>query len=541
MNNILSKNISQLYDSDKLQWIIIGVGIILRLVRYLHDPSLWFDESVIAIDVISRPFSDLIHPSSDYTQAYPFAFLLAIKLATQIFGNYEHALRLLPLLSGIVGLFLFYKAAKYFIEPRALPIALGLFALLDTLIMQSSNLKPYSSDLASALLLYVMAGYVMSRDLNKPRVILFGLSGALMIWCSNPSVFVLAGIGICLGLFSINDKEWGKAGKYAAVFVVWLLSFAANYFVYLRSLKANFGRDMQGMLLMEDAYMPLPPTSLADIKWFTDLFFEIFRNPLGMTLTGIAALVFIVGSISVFTRSRGKFFILFSPILLTFMAAALHQYPFKGRFIFFLLPMMLLLIAEGAEYIRARTADRAAVVGIVLIALLFFHPLTTSAYRIIKPFYYEDIKPVMEYVKDNWQEGDVIYVHYYAQYPFEYYSHYHPEPYKFSKDEYLIGIAPRGWYRHWKKKEGTKRYGGEPVIQSNTDIFNTYARDMDNLAGNKRVWVLFTTVILKDGISEEKFFVHHLETIGRKLDSYGEPGVSSVYLYDLATEAASEE
>jgi len=542
MDKTLSQKISLAHNSDKLPWIIISVGIILRLIRYLHNPSLWFDESDIAIDVINRSFADLIHPSPDYTQAYPFAFLLAIKLSAQVLGNYEQSLRLFPLLAGVTALFLFYKVAKYYIKHRALIIALGLFAVLDSLIMQSSNLKPYSSDLAFALLIYFLAAYILSKELNLLRVMMFGIAGALIVWFSNPSIFVLAGIGICLALFSIINKEWGKTVKYSMVFLIWLLSFYANYHIYLLNLKANFGRDMEGMLLMENAYMPLPPASLADIKWFTDLFFEIFRNPLDMTLSGIAALLFLVGSLSVYGRNKSNFFILISPIALTFIAAALHQYPFKGRFIFFLLPSMLLFVAEGAEYIRAMTVDRSAFIGIALISLLFFHPLTTSAYRVIKPFYYEDIKPVMHYIKDNWREGDVLYVHYYAQYPFEYYSHYYPETHMFTKNEYVIGIAPRGWYRHWKKKEVSERYGtGDPFAQSNTDIFKTYTRDLDRLKGKKRVWVLFTTEIMKDGISEEKFFVHHFEGIGRKLDSYGKPGVSSAYLYDLSKDTAPDQ
>jgi len=57
---------------------------------------------------------------------------------------------------------------------------------------------------------------------------------------------------------------------------------------------------------------------------------------------------------------------------------------------------------------------------------------------------------------------------------------------------------------------------------------------MDNLRGNKRAWVLFMGSIPKDGINEEKFFVYHLENMGKRIDYFGIPWISSVYLYDLS-------
>lgn len=292
---------------------------------------------------------------------------------------------------------------------------------------------------------------------------------------------------------------------------------------------------MKEMLsVMENAYMPVPPRSLADIKWFVDLFFGIFNNPLAMTLTGISVLAFIVGCVSAYSQNKKGFFFLISPVVFAFLAAAFHEYIFKGRFIFFLLPLFILIIADGAEYIRSRTAQGPKVIGMIFISLLLFYPLLTSVYRIGKPYYYENIKPVLKYVKDHWQEGDVLYVHYFAQYPFLYYSQYHPDSYTFKEDDYVIGIAPRGWYRHWRKKEVFKYYDPDsPIEQSSIEIFKIYAKDLDQLKGRKRVWVLFTMAVPKDGILEEKFFVYHLETIGNQLDSFGNPGVSSVYLYDL--------
>jgi hypothetical protein len=526
--------LERLSDSARLPWMIIGIGIALRLVRYLHNPSLWFDESDIAIDLISRPFSDIINPSTDFTQAYPYVFLMLVKTLISLLGNGEYVLRLFPLLSGIVSLFLFLRVAKHFVEPKAVLIGLGLFAVSDSLVMQSSNLKPYSSDVAFTLLLYALAVNIRLKGFSIPRLIFIAVAGALIIWLSSPSVFVLAGIGICLGVFSFMKRRWSESVKLLIVVLIWSASFLANYIFYLKGLKAHFALDMEGMLAREGALMPIPPSSAADIKWFMDLFFDIFNNPLGMTLTGISALAFIIGLAALYSRQKDNFYILISPAVLAFLAAASHQYPFKGRFILFLLPLFLLVLAEGAEFIRNRTIQHSKIIAITFIALLFLHPISISAYRTIKPFYWEDIKPVLNYVKSNWQEDDILYVHYFAQYPFDYYSKHSPSAYTFGDREYIIGVAPKKWYTHWRKTEISKYYDPEaPSNQSSADIFKVYMDDLNKLKGRKRAWILFTESISKDGMNEEKFFTYYLDTIGKRLDSHGQPGVSSVYLYNL--------
>jgi len=532
----LSQRLSQLYNSNKFPWIIIAIGIALRLNRYLHNPSLWFDESVSGADIITRSFSDLINPSPDWASKYPYGFLIIEKLATQVFGNSEYALRLFPLVSGIMSLFLFYKVAEHYLRPKAVLIALGLFAILDPLIFESTNLKPYSSDIAFALLIYTLAIYIQSKGLNILGIILFGISGAIVIWFSHPSIFVLAGVGVCLVIFSLNKTEWHKVWRFLIIYSIWILSFLIDYLFYIQNLQTNFDMSVEEMLtVMEHAYMPLPPKSIADIKWFIDLFFEIFNYPVGMTLTGISAMAFITGCAAVYSQNKRKFFVLASPIFFTFLAAALHQYPFKGRFIFCLVPFILFFIAEGTEYIREKISVNSAVPGLIFTGLLFFHPLLWAAYHVKAPSSHEEIRPVMGYIKNNWQKGDIIYVHYYAQYAFEYYSRYHPRPYRFNEDEYIIGTAPRGWYRTWRKQQVSKYYDPTaPIKQSSVEVFKIYTKDLDRLKGNRRVWILFTGTIPRDGITEEKFFIYHLETIGKRLDFFGRPGISSVYLYDLS-------
>ncbi len=89
------------YASNKLLMIIILFGIILRLGQYLFNRSLWLDESYLTLNIINKSFSQLLLPL-DYDQAAPIGFLIVEKVIVGIFGNNEYALRLFPLLSGII-------------------------------------------------------------------------------------------------------------------------------------------------------------------------------------------------------------------------------------------------------------------------------------------------------------------------------------------------------------------------------------------------------------------------------------------------------
>ena len=91
---------------------------------------------------------------------------------------------------------------------------------------------------------------------------------------------------------------------------------------------------------------------------------------------------FLAGSVFMFSEKQQKCYVLKFPILLTLSAAAMHLYPFKGRQILFLVPMFLLIISEGAEYIRAMVSANSALIGVIFIGLLLIYPVSWAAYHV---------------------------------------------------------------------------------------------------------------------------------------------------------------
>lgn len=536
MKNELSIKLQDFYCSDKFLWIIISVGIILRLIRYLYNPSLWFDEAANATYFLEQNITDFIHPSPLNIQSSPVGFLILVKGATQLFGSSEYALKLIPLLYGISALFLFYWVARYYIKPKAVPIALGLFAILDPMVYFSSELKAYSGDLAIALSLYLATSYMQSRKITNYHALFFGFWGVIAIWCSNPAVFILTGIGITFTIFYSMNKEWAVLKKLSFSFALWALSFLTYYFTFVRQVMINFSTLTNNDLFWakQKAFMPLPPRSLSDIQWFLEFPSMILNHPIGVTFTGLALFTFIVGAVVLYKEQKDRFFIFVLPVIITLLASSFKMYAFASAQILFITPAVLLFIAEGVEHIREKTSQNSSLVWIVLVVLLFIHPSATAVYHIKKPFSREEIKPVLSYVRSNWQEGDVLYLYYMSLRAFDYYSKYYPD-YYFKENEYISGRAPQDWYSLYRRKEFKGWWDKDrPFMQPNSDILREYTEDLDKLRGRKRVWVLFSSIVNKGGILEENYFIYYLDRLGKQIDSFGKVANASVYLYDLS-------
>ncbi|MCA1990448.1 MAG: glycosyltransferase family 39 protein [Coleofasciculus sp. S288] len=488
-----------------LSIIIITFGILVRLVQYLFNRSLWADEAVLALNIVDRSFLGLLQPL-DYEQGAPIGFLMVEKLAINLFGNNEYALRLFPLLSGIISLFLFYGLAKRFLERQAVPIALAFFASLYYLVYFSFEVKQYSTDVAVALLCCLMAMHLGSPKLKSDQTITFSLAGAIAIWFSHPAIFVLTGVGITSVLIRIVRREKLRLNRIAVIFSSWLFSFAAFYWLSLRSLSGN--EDL--MTSWEDAF----PSSPFDIIWLLDAFGKFFYRPLGFQeiMDGLAIISFVVGCIACYRRKKETLWLLLSPVIVTFFAAYLQKYPFRSRLVLFLTPFVILLMAEGIDYLMRRVRSKPInIAGIVLLVVLLYSPVVDSSKLLVQPYWREEIKPIISYVKTRQQPGDVLYIFQRGEYQFKYYA----EKYGYQEGDYIIGVDDLD-------KQDGKRHLSDAERER-------YQKDLDKLRGNKRVWLLFSHANVD---SENEMVKTYLDSIGKQVDFFERPG-AFVYLYDL--------
>ena len=184
-----------------------ALGAALRLWQYGAGTSLWADEANLALNIVERPLARLLGPL-DYRQVAPPGWLLLEKLAVMIFGEGEHALRLIPLLGSLAALPLGWHVARRVLPPGlGPPLALGLLATGIPFIFYAGQAKPYSTDVAVGLLLIAFALTVRQDDAGQGRALRLGVAGALALWLSYPAMLVLAGLLTAMAAAALLDRD----------------------------------------------------------------------------------------------------------------------------------------------------------------------------------------------------------------------------------------------------------------------------------------------------------------------------------------------
>ena len=110
-------------------------------------------------------------------------------------------------------------------------------------------------------------------------------------------------------------------------------------------------------------FMPWPPRTAADALWTWEHFTWVFgkfitglrrtNGGLGYPWSEVFVLLAAAGVLAFWRRQRDTALMLLGPVLVLLLAAALHVYPFTGRVVSFLLPVLLLATAAGTAHLRS--------------------------------------------------------------------------------------------------------------------------------------------------------------------------------------------
>ena len=498
------------------QWVAysaIALGILVRLRLYFSNRSLWFDEVNLALNLVERSYQELLQPL-DYNQAAPPGFLWIEKFAIQVFGNNEYALRLFPLISGIIAIFLFYKLAyDYASNKLVAPIAIALFCCLRYTVYYSVELKQYSSDLMFALLLFLILSPLRNQHLSKRTILLVSLLGAICIWFSHPSIFVLAAVEL-ITFITTPIKNWHRIiTNRFPIYLTWLISFA---FLYLLTIVPTLSNQE-----LVSSWGTRYPDSVFDILWGLDALGRFFYRPLGFFgfRDGIAIFAFLIGCVACYRQTPIKLLQLNAPLLITLMAAYLQKYPFRERLILFLVPFATLIIAEGIGYLIGqfqnyrRLHKLLGTLGLITLLILLMPFFLRSTQQAIAPqrAYFEEARPIIKYVKEHRQPNDSIYVYAKGETHFKYYA----QRYNIPSQHYLIGTIP---ILNEEEQASQKRW----------EMIKTELKQLDN---QQRLWI----ILIKFHDHEKEFLVSHLNDIGQPMQCLEKPGAYTC-LYNFQQE-----
>jgi hypothetical protein len=342
---------------ENLALLAVAIGVILRIWEYLELRPLYMDEVSLLKNLVGRSIFDFQHVLED-DQLAPPGFLVIERLAVRLPLEVRAAGRLFPLVCGVASVFLMHGSAKRYLDRRAVPLAVGLFALGDHLLYYSAEIKQYSCDLMLALAALLLAAPQPPEEMSPRRFRALTFFGLVAPWFSFSVVFLLAGVGLHLIVSEAIRHNGRRSVQAAGVCLAWTVGFALCFRLARSVLsKREFIWDWWNF-----AFLPLPPRSRADVSLLLESMANVFINPgsllapLPLPYTAaLASFMAVIGCLSLGRRWAGGLFQVTAPLLFALAASGLHQYPFHGRLLLCLVPTFLMLLSEGVAAIGRPT------------------------------------------------------------------------------------------------------------------------------------------------------------------------------------------
>jgi hypothetical protein len=330
--------------------ILIVLGIAWRVVRYAMGFPIWGDEAFVSINFVVRDFRGMLDPLV-YGQIAPLVFMWIDLAISRVLGYSEWALRLPALVAGLASLLLFAWFAPRVLPRRAAFLAVGFFAASYYLVRHGAEVKPYAGDVLFTLLLTVCAWSV----LRKPTAVGWwaGLVATATAgpWCSYPAVFTGCAVGAVLLRRVWVDRFRGPVVAGTVLFgVLFVASSAVMYRVY-----AGPHAAAAAPLTSAEAWgWVFPPLSR---PWLLPVWFvwmhtgPMFAYPQGGSPPASIGtfVLFVIGCVRMWRTNRSLFWLLLGPFVFTFIASAMHKYPYGGaaRVVLYLAPSICLLSGLG--------------------------------------------------------------------------------------------------------------------------------------------------------------------------------------------------
>jgi hypothetical protein len=476
---------------NKLLITFFVIGFAIRLFHLCYNRSLWIDEIYLSTSLVKMNFKELLSEPLYYQQKAPLGFLLLVKLLINLFGSKEYILRIIPFVSGVLAMFLFIPVSKYFLKGLSSILAIGILCLAPAIIYHSVEIKQYSTELLGSILsLYLLIRFKESAEIKNKLV--WGLFGAILLWFSYSSIFILAGISIGLSLHYLLKKEWRLFFINVIPFTIWLISFALNYILFTH--KHAESQWIVYWFKAYDNFMPFPPKSITDLKWFAVNLYRMMDYPLGLIwnfnsagstnsniilkMPFIPIILFFVGCLAILLKNRKFSFILLPPVILMFIASGLQLYPLTERFWLFISPIFIIFICYGFDLISEKIRFKS--VSIILFILLITGPFIQAFSSIVHPenfFVHKKSfqREALMYVNNNFKANDAVYIYWNDMPGYNIYS----SMYKLK----------------YKAIEGTDQ-------RKNSSNFEEYYHNLENdfkkFSDKKRIWVIYNTQFVTD-------------------------------------------
>jgi hypothetical protein len=186
------------------------------------------------------------------------------------------------------------------------------------------------------------------------------------------------------------------------------------------------------------------------------------------------------------------------PAVLALLASGVHKYPFAGRLLLFLVPLMLLAVGRGAWAVASALRPSQPFAAALVVGLLLLAPLLETYQQVRRPMRCEQLTEVLADVKARLEPGDKVYLYYGGVPAFTFYTREAPFP-----GNVILGNEHRG-----------RR--------------TAYRDELRELAGEPRVWIVFS----HRHQAEESLLRAYADGLGECRDEFHRSGATA-FLYDF--------
>ena len=395
-------------------WLLVGLGIAIRLVQLLAARPLWLDEASLSLNLLARRFGTVVRGGLDFHESGPPAFLAGQWLAARIFGPNEIALRALPFAAGAGFLFALRKLARALEDRTAALWTLAAAAVSPVLIYYGNEAKQYAVEAcATAVLLAIALPLIEGRG-SAPRATALLLAGIAAITLSSAAIMTLAAITAAL-IISGRMRRPGPGLVFVGIAAaIWIGAFVLVYELCYR----DYARDPYNLRYWTTRFVDLGRPgafrrTLAAAAEVCGSFFvtgAAFRG-IAQAVVAIAAIV-LIGFV-VLARRRGLAIAvaLAGTCAAPFVLSALGRLPITPRVMLFAVAPLFVAFGSGLSAL-ARVVPRAARAAavVVLFAVSLLRPALLAGRWTAHPPRTENAPPIVADIEDYRLSREPVYV-----------------------------------------------------------------------------------------------------------------------------------
>ncbi len=377
-------------EISKTTWLLIGITIIAAFLRIynLGRESLWLDEAATKMFVESG-FWGMWEHFTTWEPNPP----LNVWLTIPFYALYksEFTLRLIPALAGIATVPAVYYLGKVWRNSTIGLAAAALIAFSPLHIYYSQEARAYS--LVTFLSVLMLWSFLTARKTNEYKWwILTAIFSALALW-THYYVLILIGVIYAYALYEagIPGKEFRVKEKLkrvlpSIVIFIWLtlpITLVGYYLATKRfSAGAVFGLTGFNVVI--------------NLLWN----FGNYTNWIAVIFVAL----FCIGIYSIHKQDSSKSFFLLFLVTVSCGASILLSYkiPIVSRYLLFLLPIYIVVLAEPITMLKDRRLQALAVCGLIALSAPSFSIYYSGTY--IK----DDWRGFGSYLSDTTNAGDTV-------------------------------------------------------------------------------------------------------------------------------------